>query len=797
MDAQPLHVTAKAIAAPERRRGSLTAAIAIFGLGIASVSAAVTIVKVRSSLRHNSKVSAARKKVHTSARSGSETSRGPQRPCVVDSCGRTTPAAAASSLVLPSVASQIPNNGPYEATPLQRTASDPDTLPVPASTKFQSLYPEPPETQHAEVNAYAASTATTPVQAVETACSASVFMARSALAEASARQPTVAPSAAAPMGPSLDTAAGPPTAVIDFNNAAKECSSSLICQARTLEAEMQLLPQASATTNPNGQIAVRLQLPKGGQMAVRDDQTQATPSGAVHEVQHPRPTYQRGATDELALDLPAAGTGKAAVVFDDVGTALADQCGDLDASTLVSTALKVDDGGNGNITKEMEPQSKVEGEAEQLLLAATTAWNVHGNRTQGVKLAKRALATLQAGPHRAKYRSDVAASLADMLYGMNRWEEALEVVGTAKEAAREAGDWAMAIKLSNNMGAVYKKLGRISEAIALHRSCYAMAISELGMAHPLSLLARTNLTETLTMRKGVEGHQQEEEDEQEDKAARSEVRQLLQAALAQLEAEAGTQMTALEAVMTINIGDGPAKDGVKNGVANGDYGLEELPAAGMYRRTRTAIVRTHLELGRLEMMAGENPDAAEGAFRAALALCDELYGVDSRESGGPAFSLANCLRSIGKKDEARALYERLFDLIVQRNGHGQETAVHLARSLADLAEEADDWAAADKFTSAALHSMTLLIGTRTHPVLESFYQAACRAKIHNGDAAGAEALRRQYLTAMMRISQQQARNQTLVRSSHAALPGNRQPGATAGDTENPQKSRIGRKKIRK
>lgn len=33
--------------------------------------------------------------------------------------------------------------------------------------------------------------------------------------------------------------------------------------------------------------------------------------------------------------------------------------------------------------------------------------------------------------------------------------------------------------------------------------------------------------------------------------------------------------------------------------------------------------------------------------------------------------------------------------------------------------------------------MTLLIGTKAHPVLESFYQVACRAKTKNGERANA------------------------------------------------------------
>jgi hypothetical protein len=96
--------------------------------------------------------------------------------------------------------------------------------------------------------------------------------------------------------------------------------------------------------------------------------------------------------------------------------------------------------------------------------------------------------------------------------------------------------------------------------------------------------------------------------------------------------------------------------------------------------------------------------------------------------------------------------------------------------------------------------MFLLIGTRAHPVLESFYQAACRAKTNNGDAAGAEALRRQYLTGMLRLSQQQARSHPSARGGPGGLPG---PGQVPAAGPNPsgagaqKKSGGGGKKGRK
>nr|BBC28435.1 predicted histone H1-like nucleoprotein HC2 (HC2), homolog of Volvox carteri MTF0822/MTM1037 [Yamagishiella unicocca] len=513
------------------------------------------------------------------------------------------------------------------------------------------------------------------------------------------------------------------------------------------------------------------------------------PQEEVEEEEAPSP--QAAVADGAAVSAEAAA--------DAVGVALADQAAGGD--DLVRTALAIEAGegpaggptGPGQDAAEVEaaegtePQSEAEAEAEQLLLAATTAWNVQGNRQQGVKLARRALDALQAGPHRAKYRSEVASSLADMLYALNRWDEALAAVGEAMEAARTAREWALAVKLSNNMGAVYKKLGRVSDAEELHRSCYCMAVDELGAAHPLALLARSNLTEALMLRKPVEAGQEAaaEPETEEDRAARDEARQLLRGALAELELEAASQEAALAA-------PSPDPDDEATSGSGGKADENKPSAAALLRRTKTAIVRTHIELGRLEMVAGEDPAAAEGAYRSALALCNQLYGQDSRESAGPAFSLANCLKAIGKKGEAKVLYERLYELTTQRNGQGEETAVHLARSLADLAEEAGDWAAVDAYASAALNSMTLLIGTRAHPVLESFYQAACRAKTQNGDAVGAEALRRQFLTAMLRLNQQHARQQGGA-GGRGGAQGAAQAAAGAGAAGATKKSGAGKK----
>nr|ADI46955.1 MTM1037 [Volvox carteri f. nagariensis] len=467
-----------------------------------------------------------------------------------------------------------------------------------------------------------------------------------------------------------------------------------------------------------------------------------------------------------SVPTPAASNVIGAVFLPNVETVLTNQHSAANGVELVRAALIPTDSLESSAVdlagmEAAQALFRAEVEAEHLLLDATAAWHVQGSRVQGIIMARRALEALRSGPHRAKYRSEVASSLADMLHAMNLWDEALDAVDEALQAAQQAGEWALAVKLSNNMGALYKELGRVFDAEALHRSCYSMAVEELGIAHPLSLLTRANLIEALMVRKAWEPagslnvkvadqeQQDQEIDSKEGKVDCREARHLLQAALSQLKAEA-------EILKVAAANSSTAAGNVVEGLTpNDDLSSDQgkLAAIAVYHRACIATVRTYIELGRLEMEAGEDLAAAEDAYRAAVELCDEVYGADSRESQGTASSLANCLRAAGKKEEARILYERLYDLTFKRNGRGEATAVHLAQSLADLAEEAGDWATVDKYSSAALDSMMQLIGTNSHRVLDSFYQAACRAKAQNGDTAGADALRRMYLTTVYRFGQ--------------------------------------------
>lgn len=53
---------------------------------------------------------------------------------------------------------------------------------------------------------------------------------------------------------------------------------------------------------------------------------------------------------------------------------------------------------------------------------------------------------------------------------------------------------------------------------------------------------------------------------------------------------------------------------------------------------------------------------AEASMRAALALCQEVYGQDSAESGSPLYALASCLRAAGRSDEAIEAFAKLYEV---------------------------------------------------------------------------------------------------------------------------------------
>ena len=71
---------------------------------------------------------------------------------------------------------------------------------------------------------------------------------------------------------------------------------------------------------------------------------------------------------------------------------------------------------------------------------------------------------------------------------------------------------------------------------------------------------------------------------------------------------------------------------------------EETQVAAAYRRTRSALVRTRIELGRLEIR-DEDYNAAIGQYEEALRVCSEIYGEDAAETGGCWACLHACLHT--------------------------------------------------------------------------------------------------------------------------------------------------------
>ncbi len=87
------------------------------------------------------------------------------------------------------------------------------------------------------------------------------------------------------------------------------------------------------------------------------------------------------------------------------------------------------------------------------------------------KLQRRALEVVQGGEARPEVVSEVASSLADMLYAQEKHEEAQEAVETAMASAEAGGNNALYIKLSNNLGAVLRKLNKHAEVCVCVAGC--------------------------------------------------------------------------------------------------------------------------------------------------------------------------------------------------------------------------------------------------------------------------------------------------------------------------------------
>jgi len=401
-----------------------------------------------------------------------------------------------------------------------------------------------------------------------------------------------------------------------------------------------------------------------------------------------------------------------------------------------------------------------ETEAETLLLSGVRLWNQQGKRPAALKLVKQSVDLLKANNGRARLVAEATATLADMYFATDQNLEAQTAVEEAMVAAVEAGQHALAVKLSNNLGAVLKKQGKLSDSVTLHEKTLKMASASLGLAHPYAQLARTNLVETMT-----------EAGREEEALA------LLDESIAELQAE---ELVKAEALVTEG-GDPSAvfvradpeaeADGAKEApVEEFNDGLSgvkkevdmtaplpgESKASASLRLTRSALIRSHLEKGRGEVK-GEHFDQAEVQYKLAVDLCEAVYGKGSAESGSPIYALASCYRSAHREEESRALFETLYEMTISTQGLNSENAVGVSRQLYELCDGMNKLEEAAKYATAALQSMQLLVGHKVHPYLESFFGLAMRAKAKAGDDLGAEVLKKQYLKGIAQYSGAQQR----------------------------------------
>jgi hypothetical protein len=92
-----------------------------------------------------------------------------------------------------------------------------------------------------------------------------------------------------------------------------------------------------------------------------------------------------------------------------------------------------------------------------------------------------------------------------MLFAQGKAEEAGEALQAALGAAEAGKNYALYIKLSNNLGAVLRKTESHQEGKELHTKAFAMALEHFGPAHPTATLARGNLVDALVGLGDAEG----------------------------------------------------------------------------------------------------------------------------------------------------------------------------------------------------------------------------------------------------------------------------------------------------
>lgn len=396
-------------------------------------------------------------------------------------------------------------------------------------------------------------------------------------------------------------------------------------------------------------------------------------------------------------------------VVDEEGNLILDEAGQ---------PMKLEDLEGGGEAQAELTQDEVR--AEQLMMQAASAWNQASNHQLGEKLMREALRIVSGGDARPVIVAEVASTLSDMLYAQDKLDEAKAVVGQALDAAEAGGELQLYMKLTNNMGAVLKKLGQSEEAYELHSRALEMATEKFGKAHTFAALARGNLAEAL-----------------EELGRTEEARSLLSGSYQDLMEEVREREAKMEEL-----------------AAAGEE--EDEQAADARKRFVGAAARAQVELGRLEIKH-KNYAPAQQLLGEAMALCDRHFGERAAESASVLAALANCYRQGGQLDKSVETFELLFEVALEHNGLQNQQTILLAKTISDLYDEMEQPGKGVPYAERALGAMQQMLGMRVHPVLEPLYKQLEDLKRKSGDTEGADEVRKGFLKGMAQMRAGMAR----------------------------------------
>lgn len=95
--------------------------------------------------------------------------------------------------------------------------------------------------------------------------------------------------------------------------------------------------------------------------------------------------------------------------------------------------------------------------------------------------------------------------------------------------------------------------------------------------------------------------------------------------------------------------------------------------------------------------------------------------------------LATCYRQAANLPAARELYKRLYNINERQAGNANQSAVMLAKTIAEVAEEQQEYGEAVTWAEKALEAMQAVVGVRVHPYLEPFFTAVVNYKNKAGE----------------------------------------------------------------